>query len=70
MLYRPEYDENGKKVLCEMNGVNSDMLINRHSGLFPEIWQWRTGKIQGITLLIRYYFYIIWIIDISLIGHR
>ena len=28
MLYRPEYDENGKKVLCEMNGVNSDMLMD------------------------------------------
>ena len=28
MLYRPEYDENGKKVLCEMNGVNADMLMD------------------------------------------
>ena len=28
MLYKPEYDENGKKILCEMNGVNSDMLMD------------------------------------------
>ena len=28
MLYRPEYDENGKKILCEMKGVNSDMLMD------------------------------------------
>ncbi|MBQ8980221.1 MAG: 5-deoxy-glucuronate isomerase [Eubacterium sp.] len=28
MLYRPEYDENGKKVLCGMNGVNADMLMD------------------------------------------
>ncbi|MDE5671114.1 MAG: 5-deoxy-glucuronate isomerase, partial [Eubacterium sp.] len=28
MLFKPEYDENGKKVLCEMNGVNSDMLMD------------------------------------------
>ena len=28
MLYRPEYDENGKKILCEMNGINSDMLMD------------------------------------------
>ena len=28
MLYKPQYDENGKKVLCEMNGVNADMLMD------------------------------------------
>ena len=28
MLYKPQYDENGKKILCEMNGVNADMLMN------------------------------------------
>ncbi|MBR3737201.1 MAG: 5-deoxy-glucuronate isomerase, partial [Eubacterium sp.] len=28
MLYKPQYDENGKKVLCEMNGVNSEMLMD------------------------------------------
>ena len=28
MLYKPSYDENGKKVLCEMNGVNADMLMD------------------------------------------
>ena len=28
MLFKPEYDENGKKVLCEMNGVNADMLMD------------------------------------------
>ena len=26
MLFKPEYDENGKKILCEMNGINSEML--------------------------------------------
>ena len=28
MIYRPDYDENGKKVLCEMNGVNPEMLMD------------------------------------------
>jgi len=28
MLFKPEYDENGKKILCEINGVNSDMLMD------------------------------------------
>lgn len=28
MIYRPEFDSNGKKVLCEMNGVNSEMLMD------------------------------------------
>lgn len=28
MLFKPEYDENGKKVLCEMNGIHSDMLMD------------------------------------------
>ena len=28
MLFKPEYDENGKKVLCEMNGINSEMLMD------------------------------------------
>ena len=28
MIYKPEYDENGKKILCEMNGVNPDMLMD------------------------------------------
>ena len=28
MLFKPDYDENGKKVLCEMNGINSDMLMD------------------------------------------
>ena len=28
MLYKPQYDENGKKILCEMNGVNADMLMD------------------------------------------
>lgn len=28
MVYRPDYDENGKKVLCEMNGVNPEMLMD------------------------------------------
>ena len=28
MFFRPDYDENGKKVLCEMNGVNADMLMD------------------------------------------
>ena len=28
MLFKPNYDENGKKVLCEMNGINSDMLMD------------------------------------------
>lgn len=28
MLFRPEFDENGKKVLCEMNGINSEMLMD------------------------------------------
>ena len=28
MLFKPEYDENGKKVLCEMNGVNPEMLMD------------------------------------------
>ena len=28
MLFKPEYDENGKKILCEMNGVNSEMLMD------------------------------------------
>ena len=28
MIYRPEFDENGKKVLCEMNGVNPEMLMD------------------------------------------
>ena len=28
MLYKADYDENGKKVLCEMNGVNSEMLMD------------------------------------------
>ena len=27
MLFKPEYDENGKKILCEMNGINSDCLL-------------------------------------------
>ena len=28
MLYKPQYDENGKKILCEMNGkqANGAML--------------------------------------------
>lgn len=28
MLFKPEYDENGKKILCEMNGINSEMLMD------------------------------------------
>lgn len=28
MIYNPSYDENGKKILCQMNGVNSDMLMD------------------------------------------
>ena len=28
MLFKPDYDENGKKVLCEMNGVNSEMMMD------------------------------------------
>ena len=28
MLSRPKYDENGKKVLCEMGGVNSEMNMD------------------------------------------
>ena len=28
MLYKAEYDSNGKKVLCEMNGVNPEMLMD------------------------------------------
>lgn len=28
MIYRPQYDANGKKVLCEMGGVNADMLMD------------------------------------------
>ena len=28
MLYKPQYDENGKKILCEMKGVNADMLMD------------------------------------------
>ncbi len=28
MLFKPEYDENGKKILCERNGINSDMLMD------------------------------------------
>ena len=28
MLFKPEYDENGKKVLCEMNDINSEMLMD------------------------------------------
>lgn len=28
MIFKPDYDENGKKILCEMNGVNSDMLMD------------------------------------------
>ena len=28
MLFKLEYDENGKKVLCEMNGINSEMLMD------------------------------------------
>ena len=28
MIYRPDYDENGKKVLCEMNGVNPEMRMD------------------------------------------
>lgn len=28
MLFKPEFDENGKKILCEMNGINSEMLMD------------------------------------------
>ena len=28
MLFKADYDENGKKILCEMNGINSDMLMD------------------------------------------
>ncbi len=28
MLYTAEFDENGKQVLCEMNGINSEMLMD------------------------------------------
>ena len=35
MLFKPEYDENGKKILCEMNGINSEMLIWSASFLTP-----------------------------------
>ena len=28
MLFKPEYDENGKKILCQRNGVNSEMLMD------------------------------------------
>lgn len=28
MLFKPNFDESGKKILCEMNGVNSDMLMD------------------------------------------
>ena len=28
MFAYPEFDENGKKVLCEINGAHSDMLMN------------------------------------------
>ena len=28
MIYYPQYDENGKKILCEMNGINSEMLMD------------------------------------------
>ncbi|MCC8016045.1 MAG: 5-deoxy-glucuronate isomerase [Clostridiales bacterium] len=28
MLFKPDYDKNGKKVLCEMNGINSEMLMD------------------------------------------
>ena len=31
MLFKPEYDENGKKVLCEMNGINSEMKKGRNT---------------------------------------
>lgn len=28
MIYKPDYDDNNKKVLCEMNGINEDMLMD------------------------------------------
>lgn len=28
MIYKSEFDENGKKVLCEMNGINKEMLMD------------------------------------------
>ena len=28
MLFKPDYDENGKKTLCERNGVNPEMLMD------------------------------------------
>lgn len=28
MIYKPDFDKNGKKVLCEMNSVNADMLMD------------------------------------------
>ena len=28
MLFKPEYDENGKKILCQRNGINSEMLMD------------------------------------------
>ena len=28
MLYRTDFDENGRKTLCQMDGVNADMLMD------------------------------------------
>lgn len=28
MFFKPDYDENGKKILCEINGINSEMLMD------------------------------------------
>ena len=28
MLYRTDFDENGRKTLCQMGGVNADMLMD------------------------------------------
>ncbi len=28
MFSRPEFNENGEKILCEMNGINADMMMN------------------------------------------
>ena len=28
MYHNPEFNENNEKILCEMNGINSDMLMN------------------------------------------
>ena len=28
MLFKPDYDKNGKKILCQMNGINSEMMMD------------------------------------------